>query len=115
MPQRARPPRLYLRKRDDGPAVWTILDRGRQISTRALEDDRQKANDAFAAYLGQRREPKFGQGDPRSVLIVDALAAYAENHAPTVARPEIIGAAVLKLGEFFADRKVAAINETLCV
>jgi integrase len=42
------------------------------------------------------------------------LTAYAEKHAPTVARPEIIGAAILKLGAFFGDRKVGAITETVC-
>jgi integrase len=114
MPRRAAPPRLYLRKRRDGPAVWIILDRGRQLGTGALEHDRRKAHDALAAHLAERREPQFGKGHPADVLIVDVLTAYAEKHAPTVARPEIIGSAIVKLGAFFGDRKVGVITETLC-
>ncbi len=114
MPRRAQPPRLYLRTRSDGAAVWTILDRGKQTSTGALEADRQKAETALAEYLGSRHRPDFGQGHPTRVAIADILAVYLEKHAPSTARPDLIASAAEKLGEHFGGRTVATLTADAC-
>jgi integrase len=114
MPRRAAPPRLYLRKRANGAASWIILHRGRQFGTGALEHDRDKAHAALADYLGEKHRPEFGDGHPAHIRITDALSSYAEKHAPGLARPDLIGYAALRLGEFFGDRTVATLTETAC-
>ena len=110
MPPRPSPPRLYLRKRRDGANTWIILDCGRQISTGALADDRRAAEEALENYLGQKHRPSFGDGHPARVAVVDVLSAYAEKHAPTTARPDLIAGAVLKLGDYFEGHMVATIH-----
>ena len=114
MPPRPSPPRLYLRKRRDGAKTWIILDRGRQVSTGAPADDRRTAEKALESYLGQKHRPSFHDGHPAQVSIADVLCAYAEKHAPTTARPELIAGAVLKLAEYFEGRTVASITPESC-
>jgi integrase len=42
------------------------------------------------------------------------LSAYAETHAPTTRRPDLIAGAAIKLVEFFGGHAVAAITATTC-
>jgi integrase len=114
MPRKVSPPRLYFRKRKNGAGVWIILDRGLQISTGALESDRDAAHAALADYLNRTHRPGFGKGHPDQVQIADALAEYAQKHAPTTIQPEHVGYALAPLGAFFSDQTCAAINENAC-
>jgi hypothetical protein len=115
MPRPTAPPRLYLRTRRDGASQWIILDAGRQIATGASAHDRGKAEKALESYLGRKYKPDFSDGHPARVAIADALAVYSEKHAPTTRRPDLIGGAALKLGEFFAGKPAAAINAAACI
>jgi integrase len=114
MPRKPAPPRLYLRRRSDGASQWIILDRGQQISTGAPEEDRSGAETALLEYLGRKHQPEFGDGHPARVAIADALSVYAEKHAPTTRRPDLIAGAALKLDEFFGGQPVATITATAC-
>jgi integrase len=114
MPRPTAPPRLYLRKRRDGGDQWIILDAGRQISTGAPAQDRRKAEKALERYLGRKHKPDFSDGHPARVAVADALAVYSEKHAPSTRRPDLIGGAALKLGEFFDGKACAAISATAC-
>jgi integrase len=94
--------------------MWVIKDREREISTGAGEGERGKAEIAFADYLVKNRQPSFGDGDPRQVLIGDCLAVYCEKHGSLTARPEGLSFEVDRLAEFFGDRFVSEISEELC-
>jgi hypothetical protein len=109
------PPRLKLRSAREGrQAIWVIKDREREISTGAGEGERGKAEIALAEYLLQHRQPSFGDGDPRQVLIGDCLAIYCEKHGPTTARPYDLALEVERLAEFYGDRLVSEVTEELC-
>lgn len=51
MSRARKPPRLWLRKEPGRPALWIILDHGRQIATGAGEADEEKAREALAVYM----------------------------------------------------------------
>ena len=114
MPRRNKGARLWLRRRRGRAAIWVILDHGREISTDAGEDDIGAAESALAQYIGLKRRPDFGNGHPAKILIADALAEYGEKHAPTTRRPDLIGAAISKLLDFFGDRTVATVTNSTC-
>jgi integrase len=114
MPRRSKGARLWLRRRRGRAAIWVILDHGREISTDAGEDDIGAAESALAQYIGLKRRPDFGNGHPAKILIADALAEYGEKHAPTTRRPDLIGAAISKLLDFFGDRTVATVTNSTC-
>jgi integrase len=48
------------------------------------------------------------------VLVADALSEYGELHAPKTRRPDLIGGAIGKLVDFFADRTVATVTGASC-
>jgi integrase len=114
MPRRSKGARLWLRKRRDRPAQWVILDHGREIRTGAGPDDLRAAEGALAQYLANKRRPQFGDGHPSRVLIAEVLADYGEHHGPTTRRPDLIGAAIGKLVEFFGDKTLATITSVTC-
>lgn len=91
MPRRSKGARLYLRRRCGRATVWVILDQGREISTGAGQNDIGAAEEALAAFIGDKRRPDFGEGHPAQVLIADALSEYGDTHAPTTRRPQLIG------------------------
>src|SRR6266446_10800345 len=115
MPRRSKGARLYLRHRRQRAAVWVILDHGREISTGAGESDIGAAEEALASHIGQKHRPDFGEGHPSQVLIADALSEYGEKHAPTTRRPDLIGAAIGKLIDFFGARPVASVTSSTCM
>jgi integrase len=114
-------PQLYLRspRRKGGARRWVILDRdanGRRCesSTGAFEDDRTTAEKAFAAYLAKKHIPNFGGGDPAQVLISDVMAFYSKHKAEQSYRNDSMAGSLLKLGEFFADKRVSDVTPLLC-
>jgi integrase len=116
MPRRPKPPRLYLRpdRAGERSSTWVILDRGREISTGAAAEDISGAEAALAAYIGGKHRPITGPRDPSQVLIVDVLADYAEGHARSTRRPEIIGRSIERLSEFFGIGPASTVNAELC-
>jgi integrase len=114
MPPRAKPPRLYLRRRSGRGSVWVIRDGGHESSTAAPAADRGAAEKALADYIGRKHRPDFGRGDPHHVKIADVLAEYAEKRGPKTRRGDLIDAAAGKLDEFFGERTVATITAGAC-
>src|SRR3954465_11262102 len=114
MPRRGKGARLYLRERGGRPAMWVILDHGREISTGACKNDIGTAEEALVGYISKKHRPNFGNGHPTQVLIADALAEYGEFHAPTTRRADLVGGAIVKLLGFFGGRTVATITSKLC-
>jgi len=76
---RREPPRLWLRARTGRPSVFVILDGGREIGTGCGVDQGREAEEALARYLAFKHEPDFADGDPRRILVADAVAHYIEN------------------------------------
>ncbi len=112
MPQRAKGPRLFLRKRRGRSPVWVIKDTGeRERSTGT--DDRGQAEKALADYIDEKHRAR-GPVSPENLTIADALAVYAEEHAPTVAAPERLGYAISALLPFWGPLPVAAVKGATC-
>jgi integrase len=101
-------------RKGDRRALWIIAHLGREISTGAGESERAAAEAALARYILGSRQPQFGNGDPDQVLIGDALAIYAENHGPTVARPQGLGLEIEKLADFFGEHTADEVTPELC-
>jgi integrase len=114
MPRRSKGARLWLRKRRGRAAHWVILDHGQEVRTAAREGDIGTAEGALADYLARKSRPDFGDGHPARVLIADVLADYGETHGPTTRRPDLIGAAITKLLDYFGDQTVAVITSATC-
>jgi len=114
MPRRSKSARLYLRKRRGRPSQWVILDAGAEIGTGARENDIGAAEKALAEYIARKRRPSFGTGNPAEVLIADALSEYGEKHGPTTRRPALVGGAINKLVDFFADQSVVKVTSATC-
>jgi integrase len=114
MPRRSKGARLWLRKRPGRAAQWVILDKGREIRTGASEGDISAAENSLASYIAKKRRPDFGDGHPGHVLIADALADYGELHGPTTSRPDLIGGAINKLVDYFADRTADVVTSAAC-
>jgi integrase len=115
MPRAAEPPRLYLRKDKGGGRVWIIRDRNRDRRTGCFERDREGAEKRLAAYLAEKhmaRPVKGGRSD--AVSLAEVLRVYALEHAPTTARPELIGEHIGRLAEFWGGRKVSEIKGATC-
>ena len=79
MPRRREPPRLWLRTRTGRPSVYVILDGGREIGTGCGVDQGREAEEALARYLAFKHEPDFADGDPRRILVADAVAHYIDS------------------------------------
>jgi integrase len=102
------------RARKGRRAIWIIKHNEQEVSTGAGASERAKAETALAHYLIRNRQPSFGDGHPDQALIGDALAEYCDKHGPTIARPDGLALEVERLTEFFGDKFVSEITETLC-
>lgn len=91
MPRHAKGPRLYLRDREGRPPVYVIKDGGREHSTGCGPERRAEAETALAEYLAKTRLAIVRDGDPAAILIADILTYYAEERAPSLASPELVG------------------------
>jgi integrase len=112
MPRKAEPPRLYLRPDD---RTWIIRDRGHSERTGCAEGDRSGAEIRLADYLAQKHasRPAVG-GKSGAVSIGEVLRVYAMEHAPTVARPDLIADHIEGLAPFWAHRMVSSIKGQTC-
>ncbi|WP_448952191.1 site-specific integrase [Labrys neptuniae] len=111
MPRPSKGARLVYRADRD---LWIIRDGQKERGTGCPKQDRAGAEAKFKDYLAEKHEPNFGVGNPDQVSIVDALALYAKEHAPTVARPDVILSSVSHLGEFWAGKVVGQITKRTC-
>jgi integrase len=117
MPQKPKPPRLWLRteRRRDGTAVrsWCIKDAGRTIRTGCAEDQIADANRFLASYTAAKFEPRRG-GRSSEVTIGDVLLVYDEERAGLTSRPTETRAAIARLNDFMGGHAVADLRGKLC-
>jgi integrase len=123
MPRHAKPPRLYLKPeqrsaegRITHPALWVILDRGRQHGTGCGAHDIEGANKALAAHIGRKYSAaaRSGPRETNQIPVADVLALYAKDRAPKHANPRPAIGRIERLGKFFDGKTLADINGPLC-
>jgi integrase len=115
MPRPAEPPRLYLRKDKTGERVWIIRDRNRDRRTGCSQGDREGAEKRLAEYLSEKHAARPGRGGRSdAVSLAEVMRVYALEHAPTTARPELIGEHIAGLADFWGGRKVSEIKGASC-
>lgn len=112
MPHPRKGPRLYLRRRPGRAATYVILDSGcpeRSTGT----DDLREAEAILADYLEKKRR-RDSPAAPDQLTVADAIALYAEEHAPTVADPARIGYAIQALLPFWGALPCTAVRAETC-
>jgi integrase len=123
MPRPSKGPRLVAISEKGAHAVWRIRDGEKMLRCRdehgaviidSGPESRERAERALAAYLGEKHQPEFRDGDPASVLITDVLTFYSRGHLPTIAHPEIALYQMPKLLGFFAGKMASDITPGLC-
>ena len=93
---------------------WSEVGVVRKRSTGTSE--REEAQIILADFIRERqiRQQPKGPADPSQYLISDALALYAELHAPTTKTPERIAYAIEALLDFWEGNTVAQISKQTC-
>ena len=92
--------------------LFYIRDGAKFVSTGTR--GRREAETALARYIAGRDRPTGGPATPDQMTIANALAIYAEKHAPTVRAPERIGYAIQALLPILGDLPVGSINSSVC-
>ena len=93
---------------------WTEDGRSRRLS--AGTTDRATAEAALAEFITRRgRQKRDGPRHPAEFPIGEALALYAQLHAPSTAAPERIGYAIEALLPFWQDNSVADVTDETCL
>jgi integrase len=112
MPQKRKPPRLYLRS-DAGRKVWIIRDGETNIRTGCSEDQASEAGRKLQEYLASKYEPERG-GSAAEVTIGDVLNVYLDEKADDSSRPVETVARIKRLNEFFGEMTVGEIRGKVC-
>lgn len=112
MPQKRKPPRLYLRS-DGGRNVWIIRDGKTNIRTGCAEDAAEEAARKLQEYLGEKFQPVRG-GRAAEITVGDVLAVYDSEKADSTSRPKETKARILRLNDFFGDMIVGEIRGKVC-
>ncbi len=114
MARRGQGPRLvYLEKREGYYIRWT--EKGRTREKSCATGDQRAAEAFLAAWLAERGQSQSaGTRDPARFPVIDALQAYALEHAPHTACPERIGYAIDALAAFWGDNMVIDITDRTC-
>lgn len=115
MPRPNRGPYLkFIAERDRYYIQWSECGCVKKRSTGT--SDRKEAQIILADFIRERqiRQQPDGPADPSQYLISDALALYAELHAPTRKAPERIVYAIEPLLDFWEGNTVADISKQTC-
>lgn len=112
MPQKRKPPRLYLRN-DGGRKVWVIRDGATNIRTGCTEAEAQQASRKLQEYLASKFEPERG-GRSSEITVADILLVYHDERADQTSRPTETKARVGRLNDFFGDMAVGEIRGKIC-
>jgi len=94
--------------------VWYEDGRERVRSTGT--SDGREAEERLAEFIQikQRAQRPAGPRDPRDFSIAEALALYAEEHAPEAADPKRIAYAIDALLPYWCERAVGDITKEVC-
>lgn len=117
MPQKRKPPRLWLRT-EDGPdgrprSSWIIKDGKRNQRTGCLAHQVAEAEQQLQAYLAEKFEPQRG-GRASEIAVGDVLAVYLEDKAADTAAPKTTSQIIGRLNEFFGRMFVSDIRGKAC-
>lgn len=117
MPQKRKPPRLWLRTESDRDgrkrSTWVILDGKRHVRTGCVEDQVDEAKRHLAEYIAATFEPNRG-GRASEITIAEVLIVYDEDKAGQTAKPRETRAAIARLNDFMGGRAVSEIRGKLC-
>jgi integrase len=110
MPRKSKGARLYLHE-----GKWIIRDGAVTRRTGLGSHETQAAERRLAEYIAAKWQPEITRdGDP---LLRTVIVTYAEHHIPlrpNLHRKRELAAQCARLVEFFEDRRVSAINGSLC-
>lgn len=112
MPQKRKPPRLYLRS-DGKKQVWIIRDGGKDVRTGCIEAEVESAEQKFREYLAAKYEPKRG-GSAAAITIGDILLVYDEEKAGETSVPKETRARIGRLNDFLGGKLASEIRGKLC-
>lgn len=110
MPQKRKPARLWLRP-DTG--TWFIKHGSKRIATDCNEDDVAAAQRKLAEYIARNHRPNRSSC-AAEVKIDDVIFIYANEKAPTTARPKETVAMLDRVGDFFGDMFLTEIKGQTC-
>src|SRR5260370_24636661 len=83
-------------------ATWVIRDGVRKKRTGCLEEDREGADKALAAYIAEKYSiPRERNRHPSQILVLDALNLHLAEIVPTVSRPQQAGQRIDSLSDYF--------------
>lgn len=112
MPQKRKPPRLYLRN-EGVRKLWIIRDGATNIRTGCSESEIGEAESKLREYLAEKFEPKRG-GRSAEITVADVLFVYDDEKADATARPRETRAAIKRLNDFFGAMAVSDIRGKTC-
>lgn len=117
MPQKRKPPRLWLRTEANGAgrqrSTWVIVDRGQHVRTGCAENQAEEAQRKLAEYIAGKFTPQRG-GRASEILIAEVLLVYDDDKADGTAKPKETRAAIARLNDFLGDKPVSEIRGKLC-
>ena len=114
MPQKRKPPRLWLRKAAaDRPATWVIKDGERSHRTGCGAGEIEKAQRILAEYIEAKYQAPRG-GRSAEVTVGDVILVYLDEKAPGTAAPKTTQQALGRLNEFFGRHPLSDIRGKLC-
>lgn len=120
MPRRAKGARLYLKQRAGREAVWIIRDGAYERSTGCPEPRLDEAERELAVYIAEKWTPEQSAGirsrrDPAQVGVVEVLALYTVEHAPTLkADPKSTAGFISALNAWWGEKMVADVRRSTC-
>ncbi|PSM18263.1 tyrosine-type recombinase/integrase [Nitratireductor sp. StC3] len=110
MPQKRKPPRLWLRP---DTKLWVIKDGKRRVGTGCGEADVEEAERKLADYIADKWQPP-SSGRAAEITVGDVLAVYLIDKADGTARPKETEQAVARLNEFFGGEPLLFIKGKTC-
>lgn len=111
MPRRNAGPRLRWR-RGQWSIMWT--EGGVTRERRTGQKERGPAEEAFTAWLVERRQRPVGVRPSAQYSVADILTEYAEEHAVNLAGAQTVGYNIDRLLEWWGVATVAEINRASC-
>lgn len=118
MPQKRKPPRLYLRTDTDAKSgrtnsTWIIRDGSANIRTGCAESEIEQAEAKFRQYLAEKFQPQRS-GSSASTTIGDVLLVYLDEKSAGTSVPRETEARIQRLNDFFGAKLIADIRGKLC-
>ena len=122
MPQQAKGPRLYYRKKrehsDGSPrrGYWVIKDGEHEESTSCGRGDSKGAEEALGEYISRKHVADAAKGTRRAhnVPVADVIALYARDVVPTLSRPSEAKQRARALLQHFGDKVLSDITGAAC-